>query len=155
MDEDFMRLMQRKTIFVFSRSCPHCEEVMNTELFKNISSAIDIAFGDSGFLYGADYSRVSELIDRRPSLSTPSVVINPIHDDPFIFDNRLGSYAYVYKYLGLQLKGRKRKTEKTESGSSESRARKGRRKRFVEEKQMKREVIEAMKGCEEDVCREI
>lgn len=148
---------RRKVYFVFSRGCPHCEEVMNTELFKNISDVVEYGFDELGFWLGADYANPSDVIDRRIGFSTPSVVLDPVIGDPFVFENRLTNYAYVYNLLGVKLKGRKRKAGS--GGRSRGGKVHGRKRReFVETKQLAKEVskvTESLEQCEEEgVCRE-
>ena len=146
----------KKVIFVFGSNCPHCEEVANTELFKNISDTVDIVFDTNGFVIGADYADPNDIVERRYGLETPTVVYNPIHGDPEIFQNRLGHFAKVYSYLGIRLKGRKRKVgESSSSSSSSSGSRRSRsRSKFVERKQLEKDVSRFSGGCEGEVCRE-
>jgi len=151
---------RRKVFFIFSRGCPHCEEVMNTELFKNISDSVEIGFDEAGLWLGADYANVQDVIERRFGFSTPSVVLDPLIGDPFIFENRLSHYAYIYQILGVKLKGRKRKVSSSEGSTRSRRKVHGRKRRqFVEEKQLAKEaskVAEALEACEEEgVCREV
>jgi len=149
----------RKVYFVFARNCPHCEEVLNTEIFKNISDSVDYVFDELGFWLGADYASVQDVIDRRFGFGTPTVVIDPLIGDPFVFENRLSHYAYIYNLLGIKLKGRKRRV----TASSESRGKvktHGRKRReFVKTKQIAKEVskaVESLETCEEEgVCREM
>jgi len=152
-------MSERKAIFIFGRGCPHCEETMNTELFKNISDVVDVVFDEEAFVFGADYANASDVVERRYGFQTPSLIINPVHGDPTIFDNSLSSYAYVYRYLGIKLRGRKRKSSKTTAVETEKetkrRSRRSRKKEeFVETKELKKEILSALKGCEEEVCRE-
>jgi len=148
----------RKVYFVFGKGCPHCEEILNTEIFKNISDSVDYVFDELGFWLGADYANIEDVINRRFGFGTPAVVVDPLIGDPFLFENRLSHYAYVYNLLGIRLKGRKRRV----STSSEKRRGKthGRKRRaFIETKQIAKEVskaVESLETCEEEgVCREM
>lgn len=147
----------KKVIFVFGSNCPHCEDVANTELFKNISDTVDIVFDTNGFVIGADYADPNDVVERRYGLETPTIVFNPLHEDPEIFQNRLGHFAKVYSYLGIRLKGRKRKVGESSSSSSSRRSRRSRsrsKQRFVERKQLEKDVIRFGEECEGEVCRE-
>jgi len=149
----------RKVYFVFSRNCPHCEEVLNTELFKNISENVDYVFDELGFWIGADYANIQDIVDRRIGFGTPSVVIDPLLGDPFVFENRLSHYAYIYNLLGIRLKGRKRRVTASSEPRRKGKTHGRKRRAFIETKQIAKEVskaVESLETCEEEgVCREM
>jgi len=149
---------RKRVVFVFGRGCPHCEEVMNTELFKNISDVAEFGFDEIGFWLGADYSDVRDIVERRYGFSTPSVIVDPLIGDPFVFENRLTHYAYVYQLLGVRLKGRKRKSITGSRSRSGGKVHGRKRREFVETKKIAKEVAketERLEACEEEgECRE-
>jgi len=150
---------QRKVYFVFARNCPHCEEVLNTEIFKNISDSVDYVFDELGFWVGADYANIEDVINRRFGFGTPAVVVDPLIGDPFLFENRLSHYAYIYNLLGIRLKGRKRRVSTSSEPKRRGKTHGRKRRAFIETKQIAKEVskaVESLETCEEEgICREM
>ena len=66
-------------IIILGKNCPNCKELVESSIFKEFYKAardrILIAFDEEGYLYGADYSNLTDLLERRVGISTPSVVV--------------------------------------------------------------------------------
>jgi len=138
-------------IIILGKDCPNCKELVESSAFKEFYKAardrILIAFDEEGYLYGADYSRITDLLERRIGIATPSVALR---EDVDVLENNPATLLKIAKILGVPFVVKR-------GGSRSSRSKKSSKtNEFVERKKLKKQVKKAALGCDEEgICREI
>jgi len=148
-----------RAIIVLGTNCPHCRELVQSSAFKELLKAAEdriiLAFEDEGYLYGADYSNLVNLLERRVGIATPSLVYREGADTLTERDEL--SLLKLARILGIPLvpKRRSRKSSEESSRSRKSKKRSSKTNEFVERKQRRKEVRRALQGCVGEVCIEV
>jgi len=148
-----------KAILVLGSNCPRCKELVESSDFKEfLKAALDrimIVFDEEGYLFGADYSNVVHILERRVGNVTPAIVYG---DEAEIVENSPTHIMKIAKRLGIPMvvKRRRRSKKSEEEVTTTARGKKsGKRNTFVEMKQIKKELKKAALGCSEDFCVEV
>jgi len=145
-----------RAIIILGKNCPHCKELLESSVFKEfIRAAYDrlaFVFDDEGYLFGADYSNITDLLERRAGISTPTIALR---EDVDVLENNPNAMMRIAKMLGVPFIARRRRRSSESSSSRASRRRSSKTNEFVERKKLRKEVRRAMSGCEGEVCKEV
>jgi len=144
-----------KAIIILGKNCPSCKELLESSAFKEFYKAaydkLAIVFDEEGYVFGADYSNLANLLERRAGIETPAFAVS---DDVDMLENNPSLLLKIARLLGIQLMV-KRRSRSSESSRSKRRKGTGKVNEFVESKKLKREIKKALSGCLGDVCREV
>jgi hypothetical protein len=110
-----------------------------------------IAVGEEGYLYGFDYSD-SNIFFGRVGFNTPSVM--DLNTFDIVAVPEFSAREFVALLKKMPRVRTSKKSEGEEEARSSSRGSGRRRSRFVEEKQLKKDLKKALEGCLGDVCVE-
>ena len=147
-----------RAIIVLGTNCPHCRELVQSSAFKELLKAAEgrllIAFEDEGYLFGADYSNLVNLLERRVGIATPSLIYRE-GADTLTEHDELGLLKLA-RLLGIPLVPKRRRKSSEGSSSRKKRSSKSSKtNEFVERKQRRKEVRRALQGCVGEVCIEV
>jgi len=144
-------------IVLVSPSCSKCKELLErNSVFRQFVSEVNsgkgmIAVGEEGYLYGFDYSD-SNIFFGRVGFNTPSVM--DLNTFDIVAVPEFSAREFVALLKKMPRVRTSKKSEGEEEARSSSRGSGRRRSRFVEEKQLKKDLKKALEGCLGDVCVE-
>jgi len=147
-----------RAIIILGKNCPHCKELLESSVFKEFIRAahdrLAFVFDDEGYLFGADYSNITDLLERRAGISTPTIALR---EDVDVLENSPNAMMWIAKMLGVPFIARRRRSSGSSSKGASRRGSRssGRTNEFVERKKLRKEVRRTMMGCEGEVCKEV